>query len=36
MALASDTLTTLTCRLSWNLGASDSWNLQGLSRRVMR
>ena len=23
------------CRLSWNLGASTSWNLQGLSRPVM-
>jgi len=22
------------CRLSWNLGASTSWNPQGLSRRV--
>jgi hypothetical protein len=24
------------CRLSWNLGASTSWNPQGLSRPVMR
>jgi len=23
------------CRLSWNLGASNSWNPQGLSRTVM-
>ena len=23
------------CRLSWNLGASTSWNAQGLSRSVM-
>ena len=23
------------CRLSWNLGASNSWNSQGLSRPVM-
>jgi hypothetical protein len=23
------------CRLSWNLGASNSWNTQGLSRPVM-
>jgi len=23
------------CRLSWNLGASASWNPQGLSRSVM-
>jgi len=28
-------LTTFMCRLSWNLGASVSWNLQGLSRSVM-
>jgi hypothetical protein len=25
-------LATLMCQLSWNLGASTSWNLQGLSR----
>jgi hypothetical protein len=31
----SDNLTTFTCRLSWNLGASTSWNPQGLSRPVM-
>ena len=28
-------LTTFMCRLSGNLGASTSWNPQGLSRRVM-
>ena len=28
-------LTTFMCRLSWNLGASTSWNPQGLSRPVM-
>jgi hypothetical protein len=28
-------LTTFMCRLSWNLGASTSWNLMGLSRPVM-
>ena len=32
----TDNLTTFICRLSWNLGASTSWNLQGLSRTVMR
>jgi hypothetical protein len=26
---------TFMCRMSWNLGASTSWNLQGLSRLVM-
>jgi len=26
----ADKLTTFTCRLSWNLGASTSWNPQGL------
>ena len=26
---------TFMCRMSWNLGASNSWNLQGLSRSVM-
>ena len=31
----ADNLTTFTCRLSWNLGASASWNPQGLSRPVM-
>jgi hypothetical protein len=31
----ADTLTTFMCRLSWNLGASAAWNLQGLSRPVM-
>ena len=28
-------LTAFMCRLSWNLGASTSWNPQGLSRPVM-
>jgi hypothetical protein len=28
--------TTFMCRLSWNLGASTSWNPQDLSRPVMR
>ena len=31
----ADNLTTLMCRLSWNLGASNSWKPQGLSRFVM-
>jgi len=31
----ADNLTTFMCRLSWNLGASTSWNHQGLSRPVM-
>jgi hypothetical protein len=31
----ADNLTTFKCRLSRNLGASTSWNPQGLSRRVM-
>ena len=31
----ADNLTTFVCRLSWNLGASTSWNPQGLSRSVM-
>ena len=31
----ADKLTTFMCRLSWNPGASTSWNLQGLSRLVM-
>ena len=30
----TDNLTTFMCRLSWNLGASISWNPQGLSRPV--
>jgi hypothetical protein len=30
-----DNLTTFTCRLSWNLGASNSWSPQGMSRPVM-
>jgi hypothetical protein len=30
-----DNLTTFMCRLSWNLGASTSWNPQSLSRPVM-
>ena len=34
-ALRADNLTTFMCRLSWNLGDSTSWNLQGLSRPVM-
>jgi hypothetical protein len=33
--LRADNLTTFMCRLSWNLGASFSWNPQGLSRPVM-
>jgi hypothetical protein len=31
----ADNLTNFMCRLSWNLGASTSWNPQGLSRPVM-
>jgi hypothetical protein len=31
----ADNLTTFMCRLSWNLGASTSWNSLGLSRSVM-
>jgi len=31
----ADNLTTIMCRLSWNLEASNSWNPQGLSRCVM-
>ena len=31
----ADNLTTFVCRLSWNLGASTSWNPQGLTRPVM-
>ena len=31
----ADNLTTFMCRLSWHLGASTSWNPQGLSRPVM-
>jgi len=31
----ADNLTTFVCRLSRNLGASTSWNPQGLSRHVM-
>ena len=31
----ADNLTTFMCRLSWNLGAWNSWNPQGLSRPVM-
>jgi len=31
----ADNLTTFTCRLSWNLGASSSWNPMGLSRPVI-
>jgi hypothetical protein len=33
--LRADNITTLICRLSWNLGASNSWNPQGLSRPVI-
>jgi len=33
--LRTDNLTTFVCRLFWNLGASTSWNPQGLSRLVM-
>jgi len=33
--LRADNLTTFMCRLSWNLGASTSWNSQVLSRPVM-
>jgi len=31
----ADNLTTLMCRLSWNLGASTFWNPKDLSRPVM-
>jgi hypothetical protein len=31
----ADNLTTFMCQLSSNLGASNSWNPQGLSRPVM-
>jgi hypothetical protein len=31
----ADNLATFMCRLSWNRGASTSWNPQGLSRPVM-
>jgi hypothetical protein len=31
----TDAITTFLCRLSWKLGASTSWNPQGLSRHVM-
>ena len=31
----AENLTTFVCRLTWNLGASTSWNPQGLSRPVM-
>jgi len=31
----ADSLTTFMCWLSWNLGASTSWNPEGLSRSVM-
>jgi len=31
----ADKLSTFMCRLPWNLGASDSWNPQGLSKPVM-
>jgi hypothetical protein len=32
----ADNLITLKCRLPWILGASTSWNPQGLSRAVLR
>ena len=31
----ADNPTTFMCRFSWNLGASTSWNPQGLSRPLM-
>jgi hypothetical protein len=31
-----DNVTTFTCRLSWNLGASFTWNNMGLFRHVMK
>jgi hypothetical protein len=31
----TNNLTTFMCRLSWNLGASNSWNPQALSRPLM-
>ena len=31
----ADNLTTFMCRLSWNVGAWNSWKTQGLSRPVM-
>jgi len=31
----ADNLTSFMCRLSWNLGASTTWNPQGLPRLVM-
>jgi len=31
----ADNLTTFVCQLCWNLGASNTWNPQGLSRPVM-
>jgi len=31
----ADNLTTFVCRLSWNLGASTSWNPLGLATSVM-
>jgi hypothetical protein len=31
----ADNLVTVMCRLSWNLGASTSWNPQGLTRPIM-
>jgi len=31
----ADNLTTSMCRLSWNMGASNSWNPQNLPRPVM-
>jgi hypothetical protein len=31
----ADNLNAFMCRLTWNMGASTSWNPQGLSRPVM-
>ena len=31
----ANNLTTFMCRLSWNLGASNSWNPQGVSKPVI-
>jgi hypothetical protein len=35
LELKTDNLTAFVCRFSWDLGASTSWNPQGLSRLVM-
>jgi hypothetical protein len=34
LVCTADNLTTFTCLLSWNLGASTSWNSQGMFRHV--